>query len=599
MSNKFPVTELDFDQIKSGLKEYLKGQDTFKDYDFEGSNLSVLLDILSYNTFQNNFYTNMAISEMFLDSAQLPDSIVSHAKELNYIPRSRVSARATVDVSFNVNDNPSFIIIPEKTRFTAICGAQKYNFYNERSVTVLPEVNSLGQTAYIYRGLPVFEGDYITEFFQVRLNPSERFVITNSNIDINSIRVFVRKSDVEEEYTYAPDLYGLSSGSKSFLLQPYLGNRYEIYFGKNVFGVEPEPGDVIRIEYRNTAGEEANGAISFTSATQISGYPATISLRSAARGGIERESLKSIKYFAPKSIQVQERAITEKDYEILLKRAFPEIRAVSVFGGERLEPPQYGRVVISVDLQNAESISSATRTKYRNYLRERCSLNIEPVIQRAKYMYYSINTSVNFDSFSSNKSLADIRQAVQNKILNFSDENLSEFKRNLRTSKLVSEINDADENIVSNNTSVRAVIEISPTSGSFQNFEMNFNNRLLKHPARTTPGLSEGSASVPVAIISSIFQYEGFTSFIRDNGAGVLQVITVDQEKVETLLANVGSVDYNTGKVSIVNLLVNSYVGPSIKIFATAIDRDIIAPIDRITLIRPTDINISIISTRA
>jgi hypothetical protein len=592
-STKFPVTELDFLQIKKGLKDYLKGQDRFADYDFEGSNLSVLLDVLSYNTFQNNFYTNMAISEMFLDSAQLKDSIVSHAKELNYLPRSMVSARAIVDVSLNVNDTPPFITIPEKTKFTAKCNNTTYTFYNERSATIFRN-NDL----YVFPSLDIYEGTYITEQYVITQSPSQRILISNPNIDLNSIRVKVKEGDDENEFVYAADLYGLTSTSKIFFVQPYVGDRYEIFFGRDIFGIQPKTSSIIEIEYRATAGPAANGVINFSLPNPIAGYPAGVALRAPSRGGADREDLKSIKYFAPKTIQVQERAITAQDFSILLRRRFPEIKAISVYGGENASPPQYGRVVVAVDLGLTTGISADTRERYRTYLKDRCSLSIEPVITNAQYMYYDIETAVVYNTKTTDKSSGDILQLVNDTILNFSSTNLQDFKKNFRLTKLTGAINSADENILSNRTYVRAIIDISPNPNSGENFTLDFANKLLAHPPRSNPRLKEGGEGIPVGVISSPFIFQNFVAFIRDNGRGVLQIVTRDQNNVDILLRDVGTVNYETGVVNIRNLRVVDYDGPAIKIFATPVSKDIIAPNSRITLIRQEDIRIDVIGAR-
>lgn len=593
-NRKFPVTELDFEQVKTGLKNYLKGQEQFKDYNFEGSNMNVLLDILSYNTFQNNFYNNMAISEMFLDSAQLRESVVSHAKELNYLPRSKTSARAVVDLFLNTFGNPSFVTIPEKTKFSAICGNETYTFFNERSATVFPNRNG----EYILQGLEIFEGRYVTEFFEPSLSPSNRYIISNSDIDVNSIRVKILENDEEEEFLYAADLYNLNENSKVFFIQPYVGDRYEIIFGQNVFGVEPSVGSTIEVDYRVTSGEDGNGITSFQLQDTIEGFQVNTVLRTPSRGGTDREELKSIKYFAPKSIQIQERAITETDFEILLKRRFPEVKNVTVFGGETTNPPQYGRVIVAVDLQGFDGITIETRERYRQYLKDRCSVSIEPVVVPAEYMYYDIETTVNYNIRNTNKSSSDILRLVRDAILNFSETNLEEFRKSLRTTKLTAFIDSADESILSNLTQVRGIIEISPAFRSRENFNLRFNNRLLAHPPRTDSTIREGGVNFPVAVISSPFLFQGVNSLLRDNGRGDLQIVTRDENKLEILSANVGTVNYQTGDVSIKGLRVDSYIGDSIKIFATPLKRDFNAPPNRITSIRSEDIRINVIGIR-
>ena len=588
-TKRFPVTELDFDQIKTGLIEYLKGQEQFKDYNFEGSNMNVLLDVLSYNTFQNNFYNNMAISEMFLDSAQLRNSIVSHAKELNYLPRSRSSARAVIDVTLNTFGNPPFVIIPAKTKVTAVCGNETYTFYNQESVTVFP---SNGQ--YIYRALDIYEGEYVTELFNPSDNPSQRYLISNENVDLASVKVRVIENDFTEEYIYSPDLYNLTAESKVFFIQPYLDDRYEIFFGRDVFGIEPKQGSTIEVEYRVTKGEEANGITSFEIKENIDGFESNISLRVASRGGAEREDIKSIKYFAPKAIQVQERAIVNKDYEVLLKRQFPEVRTVAVYGGETLNPPQYGRVVVSVALEDFSNISTNTRERYRKFLKQRSALTVEPIVVSAEFAYFDISTTVSYQSTNTTKSRSDIQALVQSAILDYSDSNLGDFKKTLRFSKLSTGIDDSDESILSNETDIRLILEITPIPDIPDNYALNFDNRLFIQRDQTV--LSTTVQSIDTAIVSSPFVYQGVNAYLRDNGSGTLDILANIGTSIQYLQRNVGTVDYVTGLVGLDGFTVDSYVGSSIKFYAKTLTDDIITPREHVSLIRPEDVRISIVS---
>lgn len=589
-SKRFPVTNLDFDQIKTGLIEYLKGQDQFKDYNFEGSNINVLLDVLSYNTFQNNFYNNMAISEMFLDSAQIRESVVSHAKELNYLPRSKTSAKAIVDITLNTFGNPSFVVIPEKTKFIAICGNETYSFFNQKSETVFPSNGS-----YVFRGLEIFEGEYITERFTPSSSPSQRYLISNEDIDLNSVKVTVTENDFTREYTYAPDLYDLTETSEVFFIQPYVGDRYEIFFGQDIFGIEPKIGAVIEVEYRITSGTSGNGITSYEAQSNIQGYGVSISLRSPSRGGSDREDLSSIKYFAPKSIQVQERAITIKDYEVLMKRNFPEIKTVAVYGGEALSPPQFGRVVISVALQDFSNVSFTKREEYRAFLKERCSLTIEPIIVPSEFAYFDVSSKVTYNRANTSKSISDIQKTVQEAIINFSDENLGDFKKTLRFSKLEAAIDDSDENILSNETEVSLVIEIQPVPSIAENFTIDFGNRLFVQQSQSVLSTDIGTDST--AFISSAFSFRNKNAYLRDNGNGSIDIITNASQTITVLRRNVGTIDYVSGLVKIRNLQVDGYIGNSIKLFGKPFSNDIVSPKERVALIREQDISISVIGT--
>jgi hypothetical protein len=588
-TKRFPVTNLDFDELKAGLTSYLQSQDRFKDYDYEGSNMNVLLDVLSYNTFQNNFYNNMAISEMFLDSAQLRDSVVSHAKELNYLPSSRSSAKAVVDVTLNTFGNPTFIIVPPRTKFRAVCGYETYNFYNKESVTITPNNGE-----YRFNGLNIYEGEYVTELFNPSLTTTKRYLISNQNIDINSLEVKVVENDFSEEYIYSPDLYNRVSTDKSFFLQAHTGNAYELFFGNDVYGAEPKAGSIVEISYRITAGEKGNGITSFETTDLIVGFAATVALRTASRGGAEREDLKSIRYFAPKAIQVQERAVVGKDYEILLKRSFPEVRTVAVYGGETLSPPQYGRIIISVALQDFSNISSNSREIYRKFLKQRSALTVEPIVVPAEFAYFDVRTIVSYNTKNTIKSEADIRGLVQSAILDYSDASLGDFKNTLRFSKLTAMIDDSYESILSNETNLRMILEITPVPDIPDNYSLRFDNPLFIQ--RDQEQLTTSVQTIQTAVVSSVFIFQGQDAYLRDNGNGTLDIISNAGSKIQFLRKNVGTVNYETGLVGIDGFVVDSYVGDAIKFYGKIRTDDIKTPAEHVSFIRPEDIIITIAS---
>ena len=592
-----PITQLDFDQIKVNLKEYLKGQDRFKDYNFEGSNMAVLLDVLAYNSFQNNFFTNMAVNEMFLDSAQLRGSVVSHAKALNYTPRSRVSATAKVNVTLAVagagGTLPTFVTIPAKTKFNARCGNKTFSFFTENAYTITP-VNNV----YTYYGASIYEGTYVQETYNV-LSTSDKFVLSNANVDTSSIRVYIRSSsddEVETEYVQRTNVFGTTPTDAVFYVQAYDEEKYQLIFGLDNFGIQPKSGNVIRVEYRVTNGEEANGITSFTPATSISGYPATSTLAVAAEGGAEKESIESIRYFAPKSLQIQDRAITESDYEILLKAKFPEIQAISVYGGEELNPPRFGRVVVSVDVARADGVSENNKAKYANYLNQRSPIGIEPIIASPQFMYATVNTRVYYDTRKTSASSGDIAKIVSNAITTFNTENLNDFKATLRVSRLQAAIDDAEANILSNDIEVLPFIPLNPVLNQKNVYDVSFANPLVLDQHIE---VGESIANHKPAIKSSTFKYGGTSAFLMDNGAGRLDIVKLTTvagiSTYNYLTRNVGTVNYETGRVVIRNLNVVSYTGSEIKLIGRTRIPTITSPKNRILAIRDTDVKIDVV----
>jgi len=596
------LSKLDYSDIKSDLKTYLQSQDKFKDYDFEGSNINVLLDILAYNTWKNNFYTNMAFTETYLDSAQRRQSVVSHAKELNYLPKSRVSSKMLLNLTFSVplGDTPSTITIPEKTPFVARCNNKNYVFYNEESVVVTPNDGS-----YTYTGLPVYEGRYLNEYYTIDDIRNQDLIIRNNGVDISSVRVFVSPSEndleTQTEYIYKNSLYGVGAEDKVFYIEPYYDDQYIIQFGQNVFGVDPEAGNVVRIEYRITAGERANGINNIAAQDTIDGYDTLVTKQDLSRGGAERESTESIRFFAPKYLQIQNRTITETDYSVLLKNEFPEIQAVNVFGGEKLNPPLYGKVVVAVDLQNIDGLSDATRTRISDYLSDKTPIAIEPVIQTAKFMYARVVSRVFYDVNATRKSTGDIDTLVRDTISNYSYTNLEDFRKTLRYSKLVKMIDDSDESILSNDTDILGIIALQPNLRQATYYNFSFENELepdeyLSSTSTTT--INKYSKRYEPAVYTSRFTYVDRAVYIQDDSLGNLDIVYEASDGIVPYVRKIGTVNYTTGEVKINSLTVTDFGGNAIKVYGKFVNKDIAPAKDRILSILPEDISITVTGTR-
>ena len=329
MANISPVQNLDFFETKSALKTYLSNQTRFADYDFEGSNMNVLLDLLAYNTFYNNYYYNMAISEMFLDSAQERNSMISHAKELNYLPRSRRSAKAVVTFTITATQSGNFFIIPKDTKISGKCGNTTFTFLTEKAYTAVTAMtNAASPRTFLAQNVEVYQGRLITETLD-----TSNTVLSNNMIDTRSLYVEVNG----EEYVYKTDIFGITATDKVFYLQPEEDEKYSLQFGQDKFGKQPTPGDNITAKYRINSAEEANGVTSMTSSGLPGASNVSIVVTTPSNGGLSPETTESIRAFAPKALQVQERAVTKRDYEILLRNRFPNIEAISVYGGDEVD----------------------------------------------------------------------------------------------------------------------------------------------------------------------------------------------------------------------------------------------------------------------
>ena len=580
MANISPVTNLDFFATKTALKTFLKNQDRFADYDFEGSNLNVLLDVLSYNTFYNNYYYNMAISEMFLDSAQERNSIISHAKELNYLPRSRRSSMATVTLNITATQDSNYFTIPANTSLSGKCGNTTFSFLTDKTNTAIRNANT---DTFSITGMQAFQGRLMSETLSVSDS-----ILSNSWIDTRSLYVTVNG----EEYVQKSDIFGISATQKVFYLQPEEDGKYSLQFGQNTFGAQPDSADVIVATYRICNGDDANGVKSFTIAQNIGGASSISTIVTVpSTGGFKAETIDSIRTFAPKALQVQDRAVTKSDYEVLLRNRFPNIQAISVYGGDEVIPPQYGKVIISVDVTGGQGAADFEIADFKEYLRDKTPLTIEPVFVAAKFLFIDTVVNVVYDPNITTKSAAQIRSEVIASIISYQTTNLNDFNKALRQSRLSATLDALDNSIISTDIFAQPVIEIKPTLSIVQNPAFSYESSLVQpYPFDAVTGFS----SFKPAIKTSKFTIEGSLVTLQDDGKGSMMAVTAGTSIQGVFKRNVGTIDYSTGDVKLSNLIVDSYEGDAIKFTANTINKDVKSPKDRIISIRNQDITVNV-----
>jgi hypothetical protein len=584
------VSDLDFETIRSNLVTFLSSQTRFKDYDFEGSNMAVLLDVLSYNTHMNNFYTNMAISEMFLDSAQLRDSVVSRAKELNYMPRSSRSATAYINIAITPNDTPSTITIPRGAAFTSRIENTVYTFTTADPIIVTASDN------YTATNVPIYEGTYITERFQVDNTISDqRFILSNQNIDTSSIYITVQNSTTDttnSEFIQATSLLGYNGESKIFFVQAADKSRYEIVFGDGIVGVLPINDNIINVSYRITKGSAANKATSFKPSSTIDGYPAsniTITTAQAAYGGSDPETISSVKFNAPRHYQTQERAVTLDDYRTILLAEYPNIRAINVYGGESVYPPQYGKVFISIDLMDYTGVPDILKNSIQTFINGKMPISIEPTVVSAEYTYVDVVASASYNLNSSSKTENDIKNLIVQQVKSFNTQYLDNYNKTMRYSKLAAAVDGADSSILTSNLTTRMMKKISPYLSTSQLFNLDYQN-----------SITEGT------LISSTFTYNGIVSYLKDTGNAEVAIVTSQDDLTSTsgvkeivLKHNVGTIDYQTGIASINVPELDAYTGDSIKIYATPVTNDFSVKNNTVIQIEDGDITVNVTATRA
>ena len=580
---------LDFNTIKTNLKNYLKNNTAFKDLDFEGSNINVLIDLLSYNTYLNSFYTNMVASEMFLDTAALRDSVVSHAKTLNYTPRSFVSAKADITISISPSTAQSSIVIPKGTTFTSRVGSNTFTFSTDSNLVLNQPNNNVFTT-----NLEIYEGSYVTDTFIMNYsNSSQRFVMSNPTVDTRSIALTVIEDNGDNsiDYVKTETLIGISSSSNVYFIEASENQQYEIKFGDGIYGRKPKNGSVIVSQYRISSGELPNGASIFINDGNIDNHSnVSITTINNASGGAINESIESIRYNAPRSFQTQGRAVTSNDYENLLKANFSEIENISAYGGETLIPPQFGKVFISVDVVNADGTPENRKKTYYDFIKDKTPLSIDPVFVDPDFMYVSIVSNVKYNVNVTTKLSNDIKTLVLSKISSFNLNNLNGFKKTLFFSKLIKEIDSSDLSIVGNDTIIKAIKIITPNSTP-TSYEINFGFSL---ESETGVLINTSEYHYGHTIQSTAFTYNGQRCILVDDTRGNLYIGKITGGIVE-ISRLTGTVDYTNGIIILQDFSVSDYEGTGLKIYARSKSSDFSSSKNTILTINENDIFVNII----
>lgn len=585
-NNSLQLVALDFDAFKNSLKNYLRNNEQFKDIDFEASNISMLLDVLAYNTYHNAFYLNMIGSEMFMDTAQIRESIVSHAKDLNYLPRSVRSSRAVINMSYTPGTYMESFTALKGTAFKTNNGRETYYFCIPNNLSFTAVANtSTGLNAFYANNVEIFEGRYVVDTFVVdESNENQKFVISNRNVDTSSITVNVVEDGSAQLVQYRParSLLNIAQNAPVFFIQGTDNNQYEIVFGNNVFGRKPKNGAIVTCEYRASAGEKPNGAVRFELIDNIQNVPTNnvnITVVQAARYGGDAETVQSIKYNAPRYFQTQERAVTARDYTALLKSEFPEIDSVHVYGGEEADPPKFGKVIVVVDAFDADGIPRLDIERYRKFLKEKTPLTIDPEFIPPSFLDCIITSHVVYNLNTSSARLEDIKAGVKNTILTFCQENINDFNTTLRMSRLVSAIDNTYQGIVSNDTRVKLRKVFTPTGEQI----------LLRRPFTAKINFFNPISDVRSDNFSFIYLNVTYpNTYLIDNGEGIINAVLNGKP------SPIGSVDYSTGVVTLDNLSVATYIGDGINFTATPSISDITVRRNDILQARSSDIVVEV-----
>ena len=553
MARRINVTDLDFDGIKNNLKTFLKQQDQLTDYDFEGSTMSTLLDVLAYNTHYNAVYANVLANEMFLDSADLRNSIVSHAKHVGYTPRSATAPVAFLNVTVN-NATGSTLTAARGTTFTTTVDGTSYNYVVRDATTITPT-----DGVYTFSSLPVYEGTLIDNKYTVdTTNADQRFLIQNDLADTTSLKVTVQNSSSDSTtstYTLATDLADITSTSKIYYLEGAEDNQYEVKFGDGILGAALSTGNIVTLSYIVTNAEESNGASSFSLSETLGGFSnVTITTATNSANGAQPETPDSIRFNAPKQYASQNRTVTTNDYASKVKQIYTIAQSVQVWGGEDNSTPVYGRVYISIKPVSGATVTEAKKTDIITQLKDFNVASVTPVIQDPETTSLQLSVDVKYDAKSTTRSSDSIKALVSSAITTFNTDNLGQFDGLFRHSKFIETINKVDTSILSNITTVKMHKSFTATTSGATTYTISYNNAFYNPH-------SGHNASGGGVLTSSGFKINGDTTneyFLDEDGAGNVRLYyLVGQTRTYTNNTQ-GTIDYTNGSITLNSLFITS-----------------------------------------
>jgi len=552
-------TNLDFDQIRTSIKDYLRANSNFTDFDFEGSNFSVLIDTLAYNTYITAFNSNMIVNESFLDSATLRENVVSLARNIGYVPRSRSAAKATI--SFTIQTDVDTPTVTLDAGLVCVGSANQSNYIFSIPESVTTTVNSGSAT---FSDLTIYQGTYVKNSFVVNGSLDQRFILNNSFIDTSTIVVKVKgTSDSGEgkEYLLVDNILNLNANSEIYMIQEVQDEKYELLFGDGYFGKKLEDGAVITVSYVITDGKDGNGASNFAFSGRILDSlnnvvvptnSITITTVSGASNGGDIESVESIKYFAPRIYSSQYRAVTARDYEAIIQMIYPNTESVSVVGGEELDPPQFGNVIISIKPKNGDYVSDFDKNTILAKLKNYSLSGINQQIIDLKVLYVEVDSAVYYNS-SQVTNVNDLKTKVTDTLNTFAVANINKFGGRFKYSKLCQTIDNTDNAITSNITRVVIRRNLKTLINQSAQYELCYGNAFHYN----TTGYNIKSTGFTLAGRSGTFY---FTDVPGENGMGVLSIVkeSTTGGKYIVEVKSAGTIDYTKGEIIINTINITS-----------------------------------------
>jgi len=593
--NNLKVDELDFNGIKSNFINYLRNQDEFRDYNFDGSGISVLLDLLAYNTYYNSFYLNMVSSEAFLSTAQKRNSVVNLAKSLNYTPRSTSAATISGTVTLSVTGSPVSVTIPTYTTFSGSIDGKTYTFLNTESVIVYSADGYSGT-------INLVEGNLLTRRYTVNsVDTQQRFLIPNYNVDTTTLAVRVLNSSTDSTsrtFIRPENLVEVTSTSRVYFLEEVEDGQFEVRFGDGTFGVALDNGNIVVFEYLITNGIAANDIQTLSYSGSISGVTRiAFTASSPAAGGNTRESTNSIKFNAPKAYEAQNRAITADDYRsLLLKQS--SVDSVVVWGGEDNDPPYYGKVFIAVKPVIGSVLTATEKLNLiDSIIGPKKILTVSTEIVDPEYIYVILSTTVKYDSDSTSLTADDIKTIVTTTIKNYNTSDINQFSKYFRYSKLSRLIDTCERSILSNITTMSIRKELNVQLNVGARYEISFSNSLDNTTELRTATHPYGAGN---KLTSNEFSYGGYSNCYLEDNAGLIRIYRVSGVDNVGVQNNAGTINYVTGKIVLSNFAPTSFTdgGTTLKLTAVPADKDVLPLRNQIVAIRDEDISVSMIDDK-
>ena len=585
-------TNLDFDQIKESIKDYLRANSDFTGFDFDGSNFSVLIDTLAYNTYITAFNSNMIVNESFLDSATLRENVVSLARNIGYVPRSRNAATATVSFTVDVQGtstntmilNKGLVCVGDVENSSYVFSILEDVQATTEDISFIQSGNIINAKRATFNNVEIKQGTFLTKQFVYDGSLDQRFILNNPFIDTSTIKVYVRKENevgLGVEYTLVDDIINVNQNSLVYLLQEIQDEKYELLFGDGLIGRKLETGEIITVNYITTDGKDGNGTAFFSfsgvltddTGTVLFPQPFNITTQFSARNGADIESINSIKYYAPKIYSAQNRAVTGRDYESIIKKIYPDTESVSVVGGEELDPPEYGTVQISIKPKNGNFVSDFNKSRILSQLKQYSISGINQKIVDLKILYVELDSYVYYDD-SKVSSIESLKSRISSSLTEYSRSlDINKFGGRFRYSNVLKIIDNTDSAITSNITRVKIRRNLVALLNQFAQYEICFGNQFHVNQSglnikSTGFRISTDPDTVYITDIPNPDLKTGTLSLVKNLSDGTVRVVS----------QSAGTIDYIKGEINLgtINIISTSKPNNVIEIQAYPESNDVV-----------------------